>query len=272
MQQSQRPFANPFLRAMHELLQGRLNPQTRRRLNALIFALTALSWASCMAPDSATQNSGEFESTVTPLNGISWRYLALGDSYTIGESVASEDRWPNQLQAQLETAMIDNAFEDVAILATTGWTTSNLSQALSNSGYEEEAWDMVSLLIGVNNQYQGASIEQYELEYENLLQRAIAAADGREDRVFVVSIPDYGYTTFGASNQAQISAELETFNATCKAITDSYNVAHFNITDISQHWPEVEGLVAEDGLHPSGLQYEMWVESFYEDVLELLEP
>ena len=102
------------------------------------------------------------------------------------------------------------------------------------------------------------------------MQRAIAAANDREDRVFVVSIPDYGYTPFGSSNQAQISSELESFNATCKAITDSYGVAHFNITDISQQWPETEGLVAGDGLHPSGLQYEMWVESFREDVLEML--
>ena len=271
MQQSQRPLIHPFLSAMHELLQMCLKAHAKNQHNFLICALTALSYAGCKAPDPATQNSGESVSTATPLNGISWRYLALGDSYTIGESVAPEERWPNQLQAQLETAMIGAAFADVAILATTGWTTSNLSQTLSTSGYEEEDWDLVSLLIGVNNQYQGTSLEQYELEYEDLLQRAIAAADGRADRVFAVSIPDYGCTPFGASNQAQISAELEIFNATCKAITESYNVEHFNITDISQQWPEVEGLVAKDGLHPSGMQYEMWVESFYEKVLALLE-
>tara|TARA_Y100000385_G_scaffold280097_1_gene330683 strand:- start:343 stop:1113 length:771 start_codon:yes stop_codon:yes gene_type:complete len=225
---------------------------------------------SCKAPDETTQNTLSNDSITGPLNGSSWRILALGDSYTIGESVSPDLRWPNQLQEELQANMITDAFETVTILATTGWTTSNLSLALANSGHEEASWDLVSLLIGVNNQYQGASLEEYAVEYENLLQRAIAAANDREDRVFVVSIPDYGYTPFGATNQAQISSELENFNATCKAITDSYGVAHFNITDISQQWPETEGLVAGDGLHPSGLQYEMWVESFLEDVLELL--
>jgi lysophospholipase L1-like esterase len=227
---------------------------------------------SCKAPDETTQNPLSNDSITGPLNGSSWRYLALGDSYTIGESVNPALRWPNQLQEELQANMITDAFETVTILATTGWTTSNLSLALANSDLEEESWDIVSLLIGVNNQYQGASLEEYAAQYENLLQRAIAAANDREDRVFVVSIPDYGYTPFGASNQAQISAELETFNAACKAITDSYGVAHFNITDISQQWPETKGLVAGDGLHPSGLQYEMWVDSFQEDVLGMLMP
>ena len=271
MQQSQRPFAHPFLRSVPGVLQANLCQLTSCKYNLLILALTALNWTSCKAPDDITQNPVESISTAAPFNGISWRYLAMGDSYTIGESVNPEDRWPNQLQSKLEASMASDAFEDVAILATTGWTTGDLSQALLNSNYEEEVWDLVSLLIGVNNQYQGAALEQYELEFEDLLQRAIAAANGRENRVFVVSIPDYGCTPFGESNQAQISAELEDFNFTCKAIAGKYGVSHFNITDISQQWPEVEGLIAEDGLHPSGLQYEMWVQSFYKEVLPLLE-
>lgn len=269
MKQSARSFLHPFHYVVHEfrflnhclVKQGRIG----------LFLIASIAFMpSCKTPDETTQCPPSIDSITGPLNGSSWRYLALGDSYTIGESVTPALRWPNQLQEELQANMISYAFEEVTILATTGWTTNNLSLALANSGHEEESWDIVSLLIGVNNQYQGASLEEYAVEYENLLQRAIAAANDREDRVFVVSIPDYGYTPFGTSNQAQISAELENFNATCKAITDSYGVAHFNITDISQQWPETEGLVAADGLHPSGLQYEMWVESFQEDVLEML--
>ena len=269
MKQSARSFLHPFRPTIHEFRFLNHCRAKQGRIGLFLIALIAVL-NSCKTPDDTTQNPLSNDSITGPLNGSSWRYLALGDSYTIGESVTPALRWPNQLLEELQANMITEAFEEVTIVATTGWTTSNLSLALANSGHEEESWDIVSLLIGVNNQFQGASLEEYAVEYENLLQRAIAAANDREDRVFVVSIPDYGYTPFGSSNQAQISSELESFNATCKAITDSYGVAHFNITDISQQWPETEGLVAGDGLHPSGLQYEMWVESFRENVLEML--
>lgn len=269
MKQSARSFLHPFHHAVHEFRFLNHCLLKQGQIGLFLIAIIAVL-NSCKTPDETTQNPLSNDSIIGPLNGSSWRYLALGDSYTIGESVSPGLRWPNQLQEELQAHMVNDAFEDATILAATGWTTSNLSLALANSGHEEESWDLVSLLIGVNNQYQGASLEEYAVEYENLLQRAIAAANNREDRVFVVSIPDYGYTPFGASNQAQISSELENFNEKCKAITDSYGVAHFNITDISQQWPETDGLVAGDGLHPSGLQYEMWVEAFQEDVMEML--
>jgi acyl-CoA thioesterase I len=272
MQQSQQPFTHPFLHAMPELQRWTSDMLLKRPKLFFLFAIIALTWSGCRNFDSTDQEAPVTIVTASPINGISWRYLALGDSYTIGESVSASERWPNQLQSELEANLNNGPFDEATILATTGWTTNNLSQAFYNSGLEEQAWDLVSLLIGVNNQYQGASLEEYESEYENLLQRSIAAANGRADRVFVVSIPDYGYTPFGASNQAQISAELETFNAACKEITESYGVSHFNITDISQQWPELEGLVAADGLHPSGMQYAMWVESFQDEVTNLLAP
>lgn len=239
----------------------------------ILFVALAMGAASgCKTSNNADEEVTGAAFIDEPINGIAWRYLALGDSYTIGQSVDASDRWPVQLQVELEANMTTKPFENVTILATTGWTTSNLAQALSNSGYEEETWDLVSLLIGVNNQFQGVSLEQYEVEFEDLLHRAIAAANEREERVFVVSIPDYGYTPFGEANQAQISGELETFNASCKAIAESYGVAHFDITDISQQWPDVDGLIAEDGLHPSRLHYSLWIESFHDSVRALLEP
>ncbi len=272
MSRSPQSFALPFRSAMSAQIRHAFYGLFKRACGLLLLPLILMTWGGCKAPDDATELPSNTSSSAGPVNGTTWRYLALGDSYTIGESVAPLERWPNQLQAELEAGLSDESFDDATILATTGWTTSNLSQALSSSGYENESWDLVSLLIGVNNQYQGAELEQYEVEYEDLLQRAISAAGARAGRVFVVSIPDYGYTPFGVNNQAQISTELEGFNAACKAITELYGVAYFNITPISQQWPEVEGLVAGDGLHPSPLQYAMWVDAFHEQVRDLLQP
>ena len=174
MKQSARSFFHPFRHPMHEfcLLKHCMVAQGRIGM-FLISSMVLLN--SCKAPDETTQNPLSNDSITGPLNGSSWRYLALGDSYTIGESVNPALRWPNQLQEELQANMITDAFETVTILATTGWTTSNLSLALANSDLEEKSWDIVSLLIGVNNQYQGASLEEYAAQYENLLQRAIAA-------------------------------------------------------------------------------------------------
>ena len=199
------------------------------------------------------------------------RYLALGDSYTIGESVPEAERWPNQLVDSLRARNAATVWNDAAIVATTGWTTANLSNGMDAAQVDTATWDLVSLLIGVNNQYQGLPVDDYANEFSALLDRAVSLTGGRSDRVFVVSIPDYGYTPFGASNQSSISAALQTFNDTCLARTQAAGIAHFNITPISQQHPDTPGLVAPDGLHPSGLQYSLWVESFVEGVQELVE-
>jgi len=201
------------------------------------------------------------------------RYLALGDSYTVGESVAEAERWPNQLVDSLRVRIgAHHDVLDASIVATTGWTTANLDAGMDAAQVDTAEWDLVSLLIGVNNQYQGLSIEAYAVEFSALLERAIALAGGDADRVFVVSIPDYGYTPFGVNNQSTISAELAQFNDTCQARTLERGVAHFDITPISQEWPETPGLVAADGLHPSGVQYGRWVASFADEVAGLLHP
>ena len=190
------------------------------------------------------------------------RYLALGDSYTIGESVAPSLRWPVQLVDSLNSRGLQ--LDPATILATTGWTTADLLEGIEATQPDTIEWDLVSLLIGVNNQYQGLSIQEYAMEFDELLDRAIAMAGGRPDRVFVVSIPDYGYTPFGQGNQSTISMELAQFNAACSTLTVQAGIAHYDITGISQQWNPI--WVAPDGLHPSGAQYAAWVASFADGV------
>ena len=194
-------------------------------------------------------------------------YLALGDSYTIGQSVAVSDRFP----VQLATALMEEGFElaEPKIIAQTGWTTTNLLNSL-NADQPANTYDLVTLLIGVNNQYQGKSLSQYKEEFTTLLNRAINYAQGNKDRVIVVSIPDYGYTPFGQRNQEKISAELDEFNAANKEITIAAGIAYVNITPISRRGLDEPDLVASDNLHPSGKQYAEWVELILPEAVEVL--
>jgi lysophospholipase L1-like esterase len=189
-------------------------------------------------------------------------YLALGDSYTIGESVKESERWPNQLAQALNKKGVKVA--PPRIIATTGWRTDNLSDAIAKADLKSD-YDLVSLLIGVNNQYQGKPTDQYAIEFEALLTTAIRLAKGDRANVFVVSIPDYGFTPFGVSkNKETISKQIDVFNEINKKITEKYKIAYFNITEISRHGLEDPTLVAEDGLHPSGKMYTLWVNKIME--------
>ena len=194
---------------------------------------------------------------------FSLKYLALGDSYTIGESVLEKDRWPNQLASRLSKST--NREVKTSIIATTGWRTDNLSNAITIAKLKAE-YDLVSLLIGVNNQYQGKPIDQYATEFEELLKTSIWLAKGKKENVFVVSIPDYGFTPYGQKNQAKISSDIDQFNKVNKKITDQYNVKYINITDISRQGISEQPLVAPDGLHPSGKMYELWVERMSKEI------
>ena len=185
------------------------------------------------------------------------KYLALGDSYTIGESVTEKERWPVQLAEALRKK--GKQIEGPKIVATTGWRTDNLQNAINIAKLKDE-YGLVSLLIGVNNQYQGKPIEQFTKEFEELLNTAIKLAGGKKENVFVVSIPDYGFTPFGKSKQEKISKELDEYNKITKEIVEKYKIKYFYITDISRKGIEDPLLVAEDGLHPSGKQYGEWVD------------
>ncbi len=185
------------------------------------------------------------------------KFLALGDSYTIGESVAIKDRWPVQLIESLRKLGLE--CNDAQIIATTGWRTDNLKNAIIDANLSHD-FTLVSLLIGVNNQYQGKTVEDYAPEFEELLNTAILLAGGIKSNVFVVSIPDYGYTPFGKGNQPTITQAINSFNSTNKAITEKLGIKYFNITEISRNGLAYPELVANDGLHPSGLMYTQWVE------------
>jgi lysophospholipase L1-like esterase len=195
-------------------------------------------------------------------------YLALGDSYTIGQSVGESERYPVQLAAQLEQAGYD--IGHVRIIAKTGWTTDELKSAIASSNLSADStFSMVSLLIGVNNQYRGRSVEAYKPEFQALLDQAIAFAGGKKERVFVVSIPDYAFTPFG-NGSTSISQGIDEYNAANKAITEAAGIRYFDITPISREGLNDPTLVASDGLHPSGKQYSQWVGNMLEGVKELL--
>jgi len=190
------------------------------------------------------------------------KYLALGDSYTIGESVLEKDRWPNQLAIFLST---NKKEVKSSIIATTGWRTDNLMNAITIASLKND-YDLVSLLIGVNNQYQGKAVDQYATEFEELLKTSIRLAKGNKENVFVVSIPDYGFTPFGQKNQSKISKEIDQFNEVNKKITNQYRIKYFTITDISREAISDPSLVAADGLHPSGKMYTRWAQRIAKEI------
>lgn len=195
-------------------------------------------------------------------------YLALGDSYTIGESVVETKRWPVQLAEQLRARGYKMAAPK--IVAKTGWTTEDLLRGMENELSIQRDFDLVSILIGVNNQYQGKPITEYEEELRQIFRKAINHSKTREKGVFAVSIPDYGYTPFGSADQEEISAEIDQFNAVFRRVAEDFNVDFYNITPVSRDAAENPELIASDDLHPSGLMYKYWVDQFVNQVAEKL--
>lgn len=193
-------------------------------------------------------------------------YLALGDSYTIGESVEEADRWPNQLAKALNQK--GKMLEDPTIIAKTGWRCDQLRTATQVHDFQEK-FDLVSLLIGVNNEFQGWIESKFEPEFRLCLKQAIDHCRYGKAGVFVLSIPDYGYTPFGEGNQPQLSKRIDGFNAICRNVCAEEGVLFLNITDISRKGLEQTELVAADGLHPSAAQYQLWVDRILQKVMEL---
>ena len=185
------------------------------------------------------------------------RVLALGDSYTIGESVAIAGRWPNQLAHALRAKGLTVA--DPEIIAKTGWTTDELSSAI-DAAKPRGPYALVTLLIGVNNQYRGRSAEQYRTEFAALLQRAVGFAGGDPKRVVVVSIPDWGVTPFAEGrDRGKIGAEIDHFNAIAREEAKRAGAHFADVTPGSRRAAHEPALVAPDGLHPSAAMYAQWV-------------
>ena len=209
----------------------------------------------------------QFESnaqTVESAINRNMKYLALGDSYTIGESVNVNDRWPVQLANKI-------GIDPPQIIAKTGWTTDELTGALETVKLTPP-YDLVSLLIGVNNQYRGRSSEEFRTEFIELLNQAIEYADDNKRRVFVVSIPDWGVMPFAEGrNRKKIAKEIDEFNSIVENESKKAGISFFDITPISRRAKKDKLLVANDGLHPSGKMYAEWVELIYPSLLKQLE-
>ena len=184
-------------------------------------------------------------------------YLALGDSYTIGQSVCTTCRFPEQLKARLQTVYPNNPLL-LQVIAKTGWTTTNLISEI-NLVNPSTNFDLVTLLIGVNNQYQRKPFSLYEQEFPALVNKAIMLAKGDKTNVVVVSIPDYAYTPYG-QGAANISSELNQYNAFAQEYCNQNQIEFVYITDITQQGLINTALVASDGLHPSELAYTQFVE------------
>jgi lysophospholipase L1-like esterase len=185
-------------------------------------------------------------------------YLALGDSYTIGEAVPLDESVPYQtVQVLRNNGLHIHAPE---IVARTGWTTLELAEHILHTKFNE-GYDFVTLLIGVNNQYRGLSIDDYKNDFEFLLKKALHFADDKNNHVIVLSIPDWSVTPFAKEHDAQkISEEIDAFNNINSVIASQYKVHYINITDSMRESANDESLITKDGLHPSGKEYTNWAE------------
>jgi lysophospholipase L1-like esterase len=198
-----------------------------------------------------------------PRGGRPAEFLALGDSYTIGEGVEALQRWPLQLAAALRAR--GTAVAEPQILARSGWSTDELVDAIDADvevGKMRSPYDLVSLQIGVNNQYRGREAADYAIEFSYLLGRSVSFAGGEVFRVLVLSIPDWGVTPYARASgrdREQIASEIDAYNAAAAAVCRARHVCFVDITDLTRDPALAEALVA-DGLHPSAEMYRRWVE------------
>ena len=200
------------------------------------------------------------------------RYLALGDSYTVGEGVDPAGSWPMQLARALRAQGI--ALADPQVIATTGWTTDELDAAI-DAAAPDTGFDLASLLVGVNNQYRGRSVDEYREHFSALLERTVGFAGGNPARAFVLSIPDWGVTPFAAASgrdTGTIARELDAFNAAAAHLCHGRGVAFVDITPVSRNRGAEPGMLVDDGLHPSAAMYAEWVRLALPAVRRLLQP
>ena len=231
----------------HALSSPQSMPRRRHLLGAVLCIMGGMPVGCVLASD-----VGQHQET-QPV-----RYLALGDSYTIGASVAPASRWPVQLAAQLRANGL--MVTDPLIIARTGWTTDELMADIERQ-QPQGPFDLVSLLIGVNDQYRGRSSDAYRTQFRQLLHMAIAYAGGHAAHVIVLSIPDWSVTPFAAGHQrAAIATAIDRFNAVNRDETAQAGARYVDITPVSRQALQDATFIATDGLHPSGKMYTRWVE------------
>ncbi len=249
----------------------------------LLFVLIVTGFLSCSAVDDSidggpfdlvdtTDNTDDDSNENTNDNSTynSRRILSLGDSYTIGQSVCETCRFPIQLKDSIQNTSSYNV--EVDIVAQTGWTTFDLIEAIDNEELDSE-YDLVTLLIGVNNQYQNVPFSVYQSEFPELIETAISKANGMKDKVIVISIPDYAYTVFGQNtgNPEVTTQEIDLYNDYAESYCNAQEITYVYITDITRLGLEQPQLVASDGLHPSTLAYSKFVERLLPFALEKIE-
>ena len=233
-----------------------------------LFLFSAILLSSPFRPEKNNQYLQFMSLTSSAKNEGNKNYLALGDSYTIGESIPASERYPVQTVKMLEAAGIH--FNEAEIVATTGWTTADLLSAIDKKKFTS-TYDLVSLLIGVNNQYQGKSKSEYEKEFTRLLQKSIQLAGDDPAHVIVLSIPDYSVTPFAhGSDVLRIAAEIDAFNLINKKITADFHAHYINVTEESRKGKDDPSLIAEDGLHFSGKEYALWTGMLVEVIQDIM--
>ena len=222
----------------------------KKFLKSLLFFIIGLLLFSCSTESTVVEENNNVLKT--------YNYLALGDSYTIGQNVCETCRFPIQLQDSIKKYIATNDVITTKIIATTGWTTSNLKNAIASQNPANN-YDLVTLLIGVNNQYQNQPFSMYQQEFPELVNIAITKAKGIKANIIVVSIPDYAYTPFGNGNTT-ISSQIDSYNSFAENYCIQNNITFINITDITRQGLSQPNLVANDGLHPSEIAYTKFVE------------
>lgn len=233
-------------------------------LNMLRLSLTIVS---CILLLACGKNKASYTYGSIPDGANAKTFLALGDSYTIGQGVAINDRFPDQTAALLRSNNINISTPDY--IATTGWTTTNLQNAIA--AQRPAPHDVVTLLIGVNDQYLTHDTTGYRNRFTFLLEKCIELAKGRKTNVFVLSIPDYSVTPFAAGNDpARIRREIDWFNAINRSVTEAYQVAYLDITLSTREAQNDPSLICGDGLHPSGIEYGKWAARLWPMMLPVL--
>lgn len=230
------------------------------------FQITAILILTIFFTSCSTENN----TVIQQMPSRNLKYLALGDSYTIGQSVCETCRFPIQLQDSIKKHDASIGIFSTQIIATTGWTTSNLKAAIATQNPTND-FDIVTLLIGVNNQYQNKPFSLFEQEFPELIDTAIQKAKGKKENLIVVSIPDYAYTPFGQGSMA-ISQGIYQYNAYIENYCIQNNIKFVNITDITRQGLAQPNLVATDGLHPSTLAYSKFVERILPKALSIIQP
>lgn len=223
----------------------------------LFLPIFVIAASACKKEQKAANSS--YSGSTNNIDTIrNYKYLALGDSYTIGQSVSTADRFPAQTSALLKNDGIN--LNNIEYIAVTGWTTVDLAGAI-NSRNPANDFDIVTLLIGVNDQYQGLDTSGYRMRFSELLTKAVTFAGNRKQRVFVLSIPDYSVTPFvPATDKARVSREINEFNRINKEVTSGQGISYIDITPSTRMAANDPSLIAGDGLHPSGKEYLKWAQ------------